>query len=156
MCLVLCVYVNSTMASFLANFLIFIIITLVFANDQPELLKFQTNFISQPLGSSLVLLCNSIKGTKPLEFKWFKDGHEIFDMKNDYRYSIEKKNSFSQLTVNDVSINDSGNYSCLVTNKFGLDSQWSQFNVKGLIISFYCFLFCSMIDQSMISISGNK
>ena len=127
------------MASVFVNFfpIIFVFIfTLVFANqDRPELLKTQPNYQSQPAGSLLVLICNSIKGSKPLVFKWLKDGHDIekdshrFDMD---RYSIEKKSSFTQLTVNDVSISDSGNYSCVVTNAFGLDSQWSQFDVKGL------------------------
>ena len=112
------------------------ILTLVFANqNRPELIKSQSNYQSQPVGSLLVLICNSIKGSKPLEFRWLKNGHDIeknshrFDMD---RYSIEKKNSYSQLTINDVSILDSGNYSCVVNNAFGLDSQWSQFDVKGL------------------------
>ncbi|XP_075586172.1 cell adhesion molecule Dscam1-like isoform X1 [Dermatophagoides farinae] len=125
------------MASVFVNFfpIIFVFIfTLVFANqDRPELLKSQSNYLIQPAGSLLVLICNSIKGSKPLIFRWLKDGHDIekdshrFDMD---RYSIEKKSSFTQLTVNDVSISDSGNYSCVVTNAFGLDSQWSQFDVK--------------------------
>ena len=127
------------MASVFVNFFpisFVFIFTLVFANqDRPELLKSQSNYLIQPAGSLLVLICNSIKGSKPLIFRWLKDGHDIekdshrFDMD---RYSIEKKSSFTQLTVNDVSISDSGNYSCVVTNAFGLDSQWSQFDVKGL------------------------
>lgn len=94
----------------------------------------QLNYLNQPLGTTLLLLCNSLKGSKPLTFQWFKDGQDLEknpSFPDPNRYSLEKKATYSQLTINDIMIDDTGNYSCIVTNKYGFDSQWSLLEVKG-------------------------
>ena len=39
--------------------------------------------------------------------------------------------------IKDISLLDTGNYSCSVQNKHGIDSQWSVLDVKGLLLTFF-------------------
>ena len=65
---------------------------------------------------------------------------------NNLRYKIETKDFFSLYTLSDVDSYDSGNYSCSVTNDFGMDSHWFMFTVTGMSNLEYFFnfqnLFC--------------
>ena len=101
--------------------------------DPPKLAKWQTTLSQQPVGSLLALLCNAIQGTRPIKFQWLRNGVEIQNNIHLNRFSIDIKLSFSQFTLHDIQVTDSGNYSCLVSNDFGFDSQWSVLEVKGLI-----------------------
>ena len=102
--------------------------------EKPEILKIPSSF-TQPKGTSFLIFCNLLKGTKPLKFQWFKDGHEIDNSKSSsVRYTIDIKPSFSQFTLNDIDVNDSGNYSCVASNEIAFDSQWTILTVKGLIL----------------------
>ena len=101
----------------------------------------------------LYLTCNVVKGSKPLTFEWFKDGHQIWyhhpnehhkvslsssstqaASPTDIRHIIESRNSISHLTIPDIVVDDAGNYSCVSTNRFGFDTQWTTLEVKGLHI----------------------
>ena len=72
-----------------------------------------------------------IQGSEPLEFKWFKNGIEL--QTDSIQHQIDTKSIFSMFTLNQITPNDSGNYSCVVSNNFGFDAQWTVLEVKGLI-----------------------
>lgn len=114
-----------------------------FKSESPELSKFHP-FLSQSIGSSFTLFCSSMKGSKPLEFVWNKNGLNIKNSIIFDRYQIDSKPSYSLLSIHSLQPNDSGNYSCSVTNPFGYDLQWSLLEIKGLwahILFFLEFLF---------------
>ena len=76
-----------------------------------------------------MLTCNVAKGSKPFRFQWFKNGVEL---SNTGQSTIETKDIFSLYTLRNIDSNDRGNYSCVVTNKFGFDKLWIQLTVTGL------------------------
>ena len=111
--------------------------------ESPQIAKF-SSIISQPKGSLFALFCNVLIGSKPLLFQWFKNGNQIPIANNkkessfsssvlDGRFQIDTKAVFSQLMLHDLVATDSGNYSCIVSNEHGFDTQWSMLQVKGLV-----------------------
>ncbi|KPM07835.1 Immunoglobulin domain containing protein 9 [Sarcoptes scabiei] len=106
--------------------------TILRVDESPELSKFHP-FLSQSIGSSFTLFCSSMKGSKPLEFVWNKNGLNIKNSIIFDRYQIDSKPSYSLLSIHSLQPNDSGNYSCSVTNPFGYDLQWSLLEIKGYL-----------------------
>ena len=78
-----------------------------------------------------MLICNVYQGSQPLQFKWFKNEIPL----NSEDVEIETKNIFSHLTLPKIGIEESANYSCVVSNLFGIDTQWSVLQVKGLLFT---------------------
>jgi hypothetical protein len=85
-----------------------------------------------PENTSFRLLCYSSSGTKPLYFQWHKNGH-LLSSNEHSNYKIETSNDNPQsiLIIQKVVGNDAGNYSCICTNAFGNDIQYSSLIVKG-------------------------
>ena len=54
-------------------------------------------------------------------------------MINSENVEIETKSIVSLLTIPKIEIEDSANFSCIVSNPFGVDHQWSVLQVKGLL-----------------------
>ncbi|KAH7641815.1 immunoglobulin domain containing protein [Dermatophagoides farinae] len=102
-------------------------------SESPVLVKLYSKN-EQTKGSDLVLTCNVAKGSKPLRFQWFKNGVEL---SNTGRSTIENKDIFSFFTLRNIDSNDVGNYSCVVTNKFGFDKLWIQLTVTGSTSIFF-------------------
>ena len=97
--------------------------------DAPRLFEFKNSY-SQPVNSRFVINCNYISGVAPLKFFWTKNGHSI-PQSSDSRIKIDVDDDFSMITIKNIKIDDAGNYSCTVQNRFGIDSQWSMLQVKG-------------------------
>ena len=73
----------------------------------------------------------------PLSFKWFKNEQELLRHTNpNLSYQIKTDNFLSFLTISQLKASDYGNYSCVVSNPFGFDIQWTWLQVKG---SFFVF-----------------
>ena len=81
-------------------------------------------------GASYSILCAVERGSQPLFFQWFKDGHLINKQSNELQInSLGNKQSI--LNIEKVISNDSGNYTCEVKNAFGEDIFTSQLIVRG-------------------------
>ena len=86
--------------------------------------------MTQIENSSLIVMCSAQQGSQPLFFEWFKNGDPIKPgPKVDYR--IENSKIFSTLAIERISRTDNGNYTCLVKNVAGTDSQNVLLIVKG-------------------------
>lgn len=94
---------------------------------EPKLSRLIQTHTKQPQGSQLFMPCSVLEGSKPLRFSWYKNQEPIH---ND-RYLIETKQSISHLTIHEVVVGDSGNYSCVVSNEAGFDTQWTVVDVQG-------------------------
>lgn len=68
-------------------------------------------------------------GSRPFQFQWFKNGQLL--TANDSDYKIVELEDETQLIIDKVDGNDSGNYSCTVRNSFGFDRQTTLLIVKG-------------------------
>jgi len=84
------------------------------------------------------LYCSIQTGNKPLFFQWTKNG-QILSNNPQANYKIENSEELSVFLIRNVIRSDSGNYSCVVRNAFGTDSQSALLTVKGLIIIFHKF-----------------
>ncbi|KAH9516587.1 hypothetical protein DERF_007321 [Dermatophagoides farinae] len=52
------------------------------------------------------------------------------DIETELSYQIKTDNFLSFLTILKLKASDSGNYSCIVGNQFGIDIQWTLLQVK--------------------------
>ncbi|KAJ6222590.1 hypothetical protein RDWZM_001135, partial [Blomia tropicalis] len=114
--------------------------SILHVKDIPKIVNLNPLFI-QPKGSPFNLMCSVISGTKPLRFQWLKNGMEFDQSSNGFeakRYDIDTKPFSSHFALHDIDSNDAGNYSCIVSNSFGFDAQWSVLQVKVLFFTLFC------------------
>ncbi|KAF8765095.1 Titin like protein [Argiope bruennichi] len=90
-----------------------------------KLPSFKTHFhFSGELREGLrtMVMCGTIDGDRPFKFQWFKDGKYLLPQEG--RFSIESVNEFTSfLTIEHLSADSNGNYSCRVSNSAGSDEQ---------------------------------
>lgn len=110
------------------------------AEIPPEIGPFFRHLV-QPAGSSLLLTCNALRGSRPLYFRWLFNGRQLLpDHGGDFsgqdfgrqngRQSFESRPSFSHFSLLNLTAADSGNYSCVVENEAGSAVQSSLVEVK--------------------------
>jgi len=68
----------------------------------------------------------------PLFFQWSKDG-QIIKPNPDSNYKIDNFDRFSTFAIAKIDRKDAANYTCIVRNAFGYDSQNVLLTVKGMI-----------------------
>ncbi|CAL1297366.1 unnamed protein product [Larinioides sclopetarius] len=68
------------------------------------------------------------EGVPKPETKWKKDGKDI--VIDDDHYELKKEDKSETLTVNDVTKEDAGDYSCTITNSTGSETTASEVTVK--------------------------
>ena len=83
-------------------------------------------------GSSARIMCYITTGTKPVFFKWNKDGVELATTHR-LKYKIDNSEGESLLKIDNINRSDQGNYSCVAGNAFGSDIQSTVLSVKGLL-----------------------
>ncbi|XP_077540887.1 cell adhesion molecule Dscam1-like [Haemaphysalis longicornis] len=69
------------------------------------------------------LFCNIQRGTRPLTFTWIKDGVTV-------REGVTSLDDFSTLSIDPVTAESAGNYTCVVRNAAGTDRYTSTLEVK--------------------------
>jgi hypothetical protein len=100
----------------------------------PKLL-FLVNNINQTEGTKSQIFCAVQSGSPPLFFQWFKNDRILVpNPESNFRIDTSQENS--NLIIAKLHRSDSGNYSCLVRNTFGSDSQSVLLNVRGIEIFF--------------------
>ncbi len=101
----------------------------------PKLTNIIRNHINQTEGTRVQFFCAIEKGSFPLNFQWFKN-NQILVSNQELNFQIETSSDHSRLIIPKAHRSDSGNYSCLVRNTFGSDSQSVRLNVRGIEIFF--------------------
>ncbi|XP_071041660.1 cell adhesion molecule Dscam1 isoform X5 [Parasteatoda tepidariorum] len=100
---------------------------LVQTKSVPSIRKFlfQDNVVE---GDSVTVTCFAVTKTKPITFNWLKNDNTISERKQNVRY--ETGNEISNLILDPVKLEDSGNYTCSATNSDGTDNYTAFLNVK--------------------------
>ena len=93
----------------------------------PKIVEFKPQH-SFNLGQKFKLFCYLNEGSKPINFEWFKNDKLI---KPNSHYRIDTSEDESHLTIDRLSKNDNGNYSCSAKSQFGFDKHSTQLIVKG-------------------------
>lgn len=86
-------------------------------------------------GKVVSVTCLAISEDKPIHFQWDKNGQILGSTKNNI--TIENSDKFSVLILNNVSIENDGNYTCTAKNRYGSSKHSAYLNVKGKM-AFYC------------------
>jgi hypothetical protein len=86
---------------------------------------------NQTEGSYFQLFCTVQEGSLPFFFEWSKNGQSL-KANPDVNYKIDNFDRFSTLTIAKIDRKDTGNYTCIVRNVFGTDSQNVLLTVKGM------------------------
>ena len=102
-----------------------------FSLDLAPKLNAISNEKTQDEGANFQMFCSVEKGSEPFFFEWSKNGQTLRPSP-DVKYRIENSKISSTLTIENVAKSDAGNYSCLVKNGVGSDSQNVLLKVKGL------------------------
>ena len=130
-------------------------ISSVYTQIIPKLDKFHREKIHN-VGGKFKQWCGILDGSKPLRFEWRKNGQPLAQIMANYHYHIDNVDDDSSILVIDkLSSNDSGNYSCHVSNQFGSDIQSTILTVKGLCLCVFLIILFRSQYVAHISTSLN-
>ena len=93
--------------------------------------------INQTEGTYFQVFCSVREGSPPLFFEWSRDGQTL-KPSPDVNYKIENSKMFSIFTIEKIDRRDSANYSCVVRNGIGSDTQSVLLSIKGLDL---CYIY---------------
>ncbi|GFY47205.1 titin [Trichonephila inaurata madagascariensis] len=103
----------------------------VIVHDAPKIVPFHFPTMVE-IQKKASVACILEQGRTPLQFKWVKNQNQLHETKN---IKIKSLDDVSIITIDPVTSNDSGNYSCLVSNSFGKDSYTSPLIVEDKVIN---------------------
>ncbi|CAG2103309.1 unnamed protein product [Medioppia subpectinata] len=92
-------------------------------------LKPHLPYNSQTEGSYYQQFCSVKKGSQPFFFEWSRNGQTLRSGP-EVNYKIDNFDRFSTLTIASLVSSDAANYSCLVRNNLGSDSQYVVLTVE--------------------------
>jgi hypothetical protein len=84
-------------------------------------------------------MCTVVAGDFPMDIQWFKDAEQITDTESADRRIQQLDESTVILYLTRLSLNHSGNYTCLAKNSAGNTSHTASLFVKGASCSNPCF-----------------
>jgi cell adhesion molecule, putative len=87
-------------------------------SERPEINSF-TFKKNVKINGKASVFCSLSSGTPPFKFEWLKSGLKISNS-DDLRIDIGK--DYSALIIEALSVEDNGNYTCIVSNNHGTDS----------------------------------
>jgi len=88
------------------------------------------NHKNQTEGSHFQIFCTVEEGSLPLFFEWSRNG-QLIKSSPDVNYKIDNSDRFSTFTIAKIDRKDAANYTCVVRNAFGTDSQSVLLSIKG-------------------------
>jgi len=112
---------------------------------------FPFTFGDKPLefGQSSTVTCSVVQGDRPLELSWWFDGIQISEDRTDISMISGKKSTM--LTIDSLSGEHSGNYTCMARNFAGTAEYTAQLFVTG---SFRMLVLLFCIRLSFPSLEG--
>ena len=101
------------------------------------------------VGSEATLLCSLGSGTKPVQFRWTKDGKEV-----DHSFVIHhEEKGYSTIFIKSVSLQDRGRYTCHIKSSFGEDFKSGNLVING---ESFTFSFSRVMLTSFLIYSSSK
>lgn len=105
-----------------------------------SLKKMRRHFMAWPASSSTKLKCY-VSGDRPLKYQWYKDGKRLLHRRLDPKINT----SLWTLRLRELVPSDSGVYTCVVSNRFGVFRHNITLKVIGKQMNLYtcCAVKCS-------------
>lgn len=96
-------------------------------------------FGEEPVNAQEMVLvtCTVVKGDQPLKLEWYFNDNKI--KPGDFGISLLNTKRASQLSIESVSHQNQGNYTCVVTNQAGTMNHTAELFVNGTIYLFPSF-----------------
>lgn len=94
------------------------------------------------IGDKINIPCLVISGSPPFKFEWHKN---MEFLKSSSNIQIVDTGDSSRITINPVTDTSSGNYTCTVRTKHGLDKFSTYLSVKGRLFSILIFSFINTL-----------
>lgn len=88
------------------------------------------------LGDITEILCTVKKGSFPMTYKWLYNDQEIG---SHAKFKVTTIGRSSHLSVGKVEATDIGNYTCVVSNTYGQDTEMVQVILDGKIYNSFYF-----------------
>lgn len=95
----------------------------------PQIEPFSFNPNGMNGGGTVKMMCSIIAGDLPIKFSWLKNGKTLTSEKDHKTQQLDDSTSILSLT--NLSLNHSGNYTCLASNDAGKAELTSVLKVKG-------------------------
>lgn len=97
-------------------------------------------FGEEPVNAQEMVLvtCTVVKGDQPLRLEWYFNDNKI--KPGDFGISLLNTKRASQLSIESVSHQNQGNYTCVVTNQAGTMNHTAELYVNGTIYLFLSFI----------------
>lgn len=96
-------------------------------------------------GQRATVTCSIYEGDPPLTFVWLKDANVI--SKGSQNVETSEGAGYSTLTISPLSLQNSGNYTCVVSNAAGSDSTSSSLTVHGSYFKIEKSILLSLLPQ---------
>ncbi|XP_035230462.1 Down syndrome cell adhesion molecule-like protein Dscam2 [Stegodyphus dumicola] len=102
-------------------------VSAIHSKDLPKIknISFQDNVLE---GEMTSVMCLAATKTKPITYEWRKDGQTLDERRDNVRFS--NTNELSVLILDPVTLEDSGNYTCIAKNSEGMDKYETSLKVK--------------------------
>ncbi|CAH2265758.1 jg7946 [Pararge aegeria aegeria] len=102
----------------------------LYVNVPPQVMPFE--FGEEPVNAQEMVLvtCTVVKGDQPLRLEWYFEENKI--KPGDLGISLMNTKRASQLSIESVSHQNQGNYTCVVTNQAGTMNHTAQLFVNGI------------------------
>ena len=105
---------------------------------KPEIEPFSFNLNTVNGKNTAKVLCTVITGDLPIDIKWLKNGHPLTASSAAKNLSITQLDDMMvMLRLSTLTVNDSGNYTCLARNTAGEARYTTTLYVKGLFTLSY-------------------
>lgn len=88
------------------------------------------------LGDVTEIYCIIKKGSPPVIFKWLHNGKEIISHS---KYKINTAETSSRFYMGKIEASDIGNFTCIASNPFGMDSKSEMVSMEGGFIVYKRF-----------------
>ena len=123
--------------------LVIIVITIILVVNSVESRAPKLGYLfprkNQTIGSMFHVFCAIEEGTLPVFFEWYKNTIHL-KSKPDVNYRIETSEISSTFTIKNIELSDQANYTCIVKNQFGSDSQSVLLSIRGKCNLIFIFL----------------
>lgn len=80
------------------------------------------------IGDITEIFCTAKRGSQPIEFKWLHNGKEV---SHNSKYKITNIKTSSHFYIGEIQTEDIGNFTCVASNAFGMDSKTENVFMEG-------------------------
>lgn len=81
------------------------------------------------VGESASAMCTLVAESSDVRFRWLKDSVDVSGTATNL--NIKNDKTVSMLTIESVTLQDAGNYTCIVDNTYGSDASTAMLVVEG-------------------------